>query len=499
LDELRGVPYASWYRESTEEQYDRYGPASQRDSIRTFADRYGLVDSGLEFVAAQSGRTVWKSPVMTEMLTAAHSGAFGALLIGYYDRWQRNLRRTLELIEDDLHPSGVVWVMCDRRLVSGDPRDWDEMIREAHEAERYSRRLGERITDGYASKFRAYSDQAGNAPRGFRRVADGPPGHERSLLSIDAESMERVVAAFARYAIGDVSIGQLARESGWHPDAVQEMLSNPIYNGWVRRHRRTPAEELRPAPWRNQPPVDDTLWAQVQEVLRVRRRGGGTAFGARRVFLLARRLVCVCGRPLKGVTNVQQLKGIHYEYRRYQHPEPCGSRKSWRASNFEDVIAAQVRGMKLDGTLLARLRALAAHPNTRPEPWALRRRQIEHELASRAQLHAQRRSTTEAYLAEHARLSRQLDALTEPASETGVIDPDRAIGWLSNIKKLWAAMDAEGRRDLAAAIYQRVTVKDGVIQQVELTPSAYAHGAALALPDRVLVTVARPAGFEPAT
>ena len=196
---------------------------------------------------------------------------------------------------------------------------------------------------------------------------------------------------------------------------------------------------------------------------------------------------------------MQQLKGIHYEYRRYQHPEPCGSRKSWRASNFEDVIAAQVRGMKLDGTLLARLRALAAHPNTRPEPWALRRRQIEHELASRAQLHAQRRITTEAYLAEHARLSRQLDALREPTAQAGVIDPDRAIGWLSNIKKMWAAMDAEGRRDLAAAIYQRVTVKDGVIRQVELTPSAYAHGAALALPDHVLVTVARPAGFEPAT
>jgi hypothetical protein len=58
-------------------------------------------------------------------------------------------------------------------------------------------------------------------------------------------------------------------------------------------------------------------------------------------------------------------------------------------------------------------------------------------------------------------------------------------------------MDVDGRRDLAASIYQRVIVKDDVIQQVELTPSAYAHGAALALPDHVLVTVARPAGVGP--
>ncbi|HVA85800.1 MAG TPA: hypothetical protein VNF73_05690 [Candidatus Saccharimonadales bacterium] len=60
-------------------------------------------------------------------------------------------------------------------------------------------------------------------------------------------------------------------------------------------------------------------------------------------------------------------------------------------------------------------------------------------------------------------------------------------------------MDAEGRRDLAAAIYQRVLVSDGVIRQVELTPSAHAHGLdrPLAMPESVVL--ARPAGFEPAT
>ncbi len=154
--------------------------------------------------------------------------------------------------------------MCDRRLVSGDPRDWDEMIREAHEAERYSRRLGERITDGYASKFRAYSDQAGNAPRGFRRVADGPPGHERSLLSIDAESMERVVAAFARYATGTVSIEQVTATSTGTRTPSRRCSPTLYTTGGYAGIADTPDEELRPAPWRDDPPVDDTLWAQVQ-------------------------------------------------------------------------------------------------------------------------------------------------------------------------------------------------------------------------------------------
>ena len=68
---------------------------------------------------------------MTAMLAEARAGAFDLLLAGYSDRWQRNLRRTLELLEDHLHPAGVALVMCDRRILSSDPHDWDELVAEA--------------------------------------------------------------------------------------------------------------------------------------------------------------------------------------------------------------------------------------------------------------------------------------------------------------------------------------------------------------------------------
>ena len=80
----------------------------------------------------------------------------------------------LELIEDALHPAGVALIMCDRRLLSSDPHDWDEMVREAYGAEIYSRRSGERIADGYEARFRRYADPAGNAPTGFRRQPEPP-------------------------------------------------------------------------------------------------------------------------------------------------------------------------------------------------------------------------------------------------------------------------------------------------------------------------------------
>jgi hypothetical protein len=50
---------------------------------------------------------------------------------------------------------------------------------------------------------------------------------------------------------------------------------------------------------------------------------------------------------------------------------------------------------------------------------------------------------------------------------------------------------------LLHAIYDRIVVKGRENVSVGLTPSAYADGLALALPDEV--AMARPTGFEPAT
>jgi hypothetical protein len=61
----------------------------------------------------------------------------------------------------------------------------------------------------------------------------------------------------------------------------------------------------------------------------------------------------------------------------------------------------------------------------------------------------------------------------------------------------WQAADVpEAKADLLHAIYERITVAGPSIVSVRLTPSAYAHGIALALPQ---VVMARPTGFEPAT
>jgi hypothetical protein len=57
---------------------------------------------------------------------AARQRSFDVLLVGYVSRWQRNLRRTLELLEDVLHPAGVAVYFCDEEILSSSDRHWDQ-------------------------------------------------------------------------------------------------------------------------------------------------------------------------------------------------------------------------------------------------------------------------------------------------------------------------------------------------------------------------------------
>jgi len=96
---------------------------------------------------------VYKSPEMADMMAAAERGEFEVLLVGYVSRWQRNLRRTLELLEDTLHPAGVAVYFADEEILSSNDRHWDQLVDEAKDAERFSRKHSRRVHEGYASKL----------------------------------------------------------------------------------------------------------------------------------------------------------------------------------------------------------------------------------------------------------------------------------------------------------------------------------------------------------
>ncbi len=479
LDDIRGLRVARWIRESTAGQYDRFGPASQREQQDRFIDRHNLVDTGLVFQVAHSGTTVWRSVTMTEMLAEARAGAFDLLLAGYSDRWQRNLRRTLELLEDGLHPAGVALVMCDRRILSSDPQDWDELISEAAGAEKYSRRLSERITDGYAAKFDHHDDPGGHAGLGFRRLPEPP-----HTLEIDPERMPIAVGLFERYALGNVSAKELADETGFAESGIRMILMNPLYNGWVRRYRRSERETLKPAPWRGNPPVSDELWARVEDVRRARTRGGGPR-DRDRVDLLGGLLACVCGRRLRNDGTFAD--GRH----RKHHPNPCeawGRKARLGDETWEEPILAQVASIALDQETIS---AVVAALGSSRQPVAIDRARIDRQMRELALEHAGGSLSDDAYLARLRALRQQRDAVVERT--TAGLPAERAIAWLRALgESLQATEKSKEKADGLHAIYDRITVAGPEIVGVRLTQAAYAHGLALALHEKV--AMARPTG-----
>lgn len=476
VEGLAGLRAARWLRESTGRQFDNYGPEAQREQQDRAIERFGLVDTGIEWTVAHSGRTVGQTPTFADMMAAAGRD-YDVLLVGYVSRFARDLRTAVNA-RHEVHRAGASILFCDERILSSDEDAWDAWAREAVEAESYSRRLGKRIREGYAAKFRRYSDPGGRPPLGFRRATDGP----RTLI-VDSGEIGRAVAIFERYATGTVSIEDLGRETGLPDRTINDLLKNPIYNGWVGRKG-----DRAPAPWRAAPPVDDVLWERTAALLARRARHGGST-PPRRPDLLRGLLHCACGQRIR----TDGLMGTPPRQRK-MHPRhwECaewGEQASYSAGTWEPAIEAQIAGIRLDNATIERIVRVLAQPEEAPPSIDIAREE--------------RRRRDLAYAFAAGRLSQaDFTAAIAAAPEvpeaptTGTVPADRAVRWLRDIAGLWGAAKPEERQEIAALIYDRIMVRGPEFVGVRLTETALAHGLAIALPERVRWVQARPTGVD---
>ena len=218
LDDLSGMRAARWFRESTAGQWDNFGPDAQREQQDRAIERYGLVDAGLEWSVASSGWTsAWRTATWETMIGSATGWRLRRPRRGLrQSRFLRNLKQTLIAVEDHLHTAGVVVLFADERLLSSDPSSWDQFIREAHEAEAYSRKLSKRVSEGYAAKRRT--------TRGPRWQQDAlRPGPGRQALGPCGSTRRRRRSSSAR-----TSWQRPARPTGrWPPRPVSPRPTCP--------------------------------------------------------------------------------------------------------------------------------------------------------------------------------------------------------------------------------------------------------------------------------
>lgn len=471
IEDLAGRRAARWIRESTPGQFDRYGPEAQAELQDRALARLGLTDSGLAWRAAHSGRTVYRSVEMIDMLSAAQRGDFEVLLVGYVSRWQRNLRRTLELLEDTLHPAGVPVYFCDEEILSSSERHWDQLVDEAKDAERYSRRLSRRIKEGYASKLVKERDPGGHPPFGFRRNA-------AKLLEPDPDRLPTVRRVFELAAAG-LPDRAVATGVGLPLFTVRGILTSPLYVGRLRDG------EL--ARWT--PLVAVELWEAAQATRARRATKTGRPADPRRPYALDMLHCAACGKRLTGDTGYYRHRDVcapfiearstrrgpgrmyGHAYRRElyeQIAEELLAQASVGAGAIASVIGEVSRAASLpdrsnrDRIALERDRAMVRYLRDRDAP-LLEQRMTQLDLEQAA-----------------AEIREPLDAV--PA--------DVAVRYVRELPETWRqAEGGSGRQLLASALFDRIDVLGLREATVHLSEHAVRHGLAAALPEVVGISV----------
>ena len=472
-DVLRGLRAARWTRESTPGQLDNSGPAAQRFEQDEAIEKLGLVDTGYGWEAGHSG---WKaseiaaSAKWAEMLERAGRD-YDVLVVAYVSRFCRNVD-VGTTIREQLHAAGATIYFADERILLSDDDDWKRWIDLLVEAEHFSRNLKRTMERTYRSKFRTHKDPGGMYALGFRR-SHGEP----SVLEVNPDTIGRPVAAFERYALGNISTDDLAVEFGMHPEAVKPMLRNRVYNGWVQRYGQWEA-----AAWRANPPVSDELWDRVQTVRESRNRG--TAPRRKDVpDLLDGLLYCAdCGQRLWS----DGIDGSGARRKRHRAPCPAwGQRERVRSATWEDPISAQLAALDLSPETIAEVTAALGAPPDLPNE--IGAKAMERDRRALADRYAKGVLTEAQFLAEAGALSelqRTLEAVTAPSGISADVAIERLRGW----KATWAAGTTAERANIVHATYERIEVRRDEFIAVTLTPHAARCGLALALPETVTVS-----------
>jgi hypothetical protein len=173
------------------------------------------------------------------------------------------------------------------------------------------------------------------------------------------------------------------------------------------------------------------------------------------------------------------------------HTEPCAALGPQGPPGRRDVgtrVLAQTAGLRLDEATIS---AVVGAFGSAQRPLAIDRARIERQMRDLVRQHLTVAAGDAPYLSGFAELRGQV-AVLDQSSTVGIL-PDRAVAWLRRLAETRAQADVlEAKGDLLHAIYERITVAGPSVVAARLTPAAYRHRLALALPEEVVL--ARPTG-----
>lgn len=260
---------AAYIRVSTEEQTE-FSPRSQLRHIREYASlheiilpqEYVFLDEGI------SGRTAGKRPAFMEMIGCAKQKPrpFDVILVWKFSRFARSRQDSI-FYKSLLRRECGIDVISITEPLSDDPTAiLIEALLEAMD-EYYSINLAQEVKRGMSEKF-SRGGVVSSPPFGYRMGAEH--------FEVDKKNAPFVRRAFEDFAAG-ASYRQIAEElnrmgacSGrgnpFESRTVKYLLSNPVYEGKLRRGIKSAGQE-KPLTvvGRHEPLIEPELFSAVQD------------------------------------------------------------------------------------------------------------------------------------------------------------------------------------------------------------------------------------------
>ncbi|GAA5110117.1 recombinase family protein [Haloechinothrix salitolerans] len=438
LADLDTVRVGIYTRRSTDDENQPYTIEVQDERLDSYVASQPGWQVALRFSDDASGGTT-KRPGLQRALHAVRAGLIDVLLVYRVDRFSRNLRDTVTLL-DELDKHGVVFRSATEPFDTSTPmgRMLVQMLGMFAQFERDS--IIERVIAGMERKAAKGLWKGGRRPFGY--TVDR--GTHRLVPHADEATVIRLIfRSYTRDRLGSSAIATLLNERGhrttgggtWSGYQVLRVLSNRIYIGELA-FRGITVEDC------HAPLVDSETFEHAERILAERGEDHSHRAASGYDYMLTGRMRCPqCGKAMLGTRATGRSKTYRY-YTCFTRARYDSDKCDAKRLNADAVDAAVLHAL---GHFYRDQHALITD--------AISAAQAEHE-AGHADRHAELAAVDTELNKVNAAIDRYLSAF-----ERGTLDEEMVADRLPALREQTKQLRAR-RDELAAALDDRPTAPD---------------------------------------
>ncbi|WP_434450087.1 recombinase family protein [Lentzea sp. E54] len=296
-------------RRSTDDEHQPYSIEAQDARLQAYIDSQPGWRLVTRFPDDASGATT-ERPGLQRALTAAHSGLIDVLLVYRVDRFSRNLRDMVMLL-DELDSAQVVFRSATEPFDTSTPmgRMLVQMLGMFAQFERDT--IIDRVIAGMERKHAKGKWKGGRRPFGYQ------VDKTTHTLVVDEHEAVIVRLIFGLYTtdrLGSRAIATVLNDRGhrtssggkWSGYQVIRALNNRVYLGELTFREATVTDTHAPV-------IDLTMWGQAQAILDARSESHAHRAASGSDYILTGRLRCPqCGKAMIGTRATGRNKTYRY-------------------------------------------------------------------------------------------------------------------------------------------------------------------------------------------